>query len=102
MKKIIKAFLRKTRSKFSRSVESDMYVLSYPKSGRTWLRALIGKYLSLKHNIPENLILSTEIMTSKSNLPRVSFTHNGSARIDKTEYKKLSRDKQKYTIAHST
>ena len=89
--------MRKTRIKFSRSVESDTYVLSYPKSGRTWLRALIGKYLSLKYNISENLILSTEILTSKSNLPRVSFTHNGSAMIDKTKYKKLFRDKRKYT-----
>jgi len=97
MKKIIKALLRKTRSEFGRSVESDIYVLSYPKSGRTWLRALIGKYLSLKYNISENRILSTEIMTNKSGLPRVSFTHDGSALNDKRKYKNLSRDKQKYT-----
>ena len=89
--------MRKARSKFSRSVESDIYVLSYPKSGRTWLRALIGKYLSLKYNLPENRILSTEFMTSKSGLPRVKLSHDGSGMRKPKEYNKLSRDKQKYT-----
>lgn len=97
MKKPIKALLRKIRSKFSLSDEPDVYVVSYPKSGRTWLRVLIGKYLSLKYKLPEDIILSTETITSKSGLPRVSFTHDGSAMIQRTYYSELSHKRQKYT-----
>ena len=89
MNKLIKALLHIRRNRLSRSVESDIYVLSYPKSGRTWLRALIGKYLSRKHNLPEHRILSTEIVTKKSGLPRVSFDHDGSALRDHIQYNKL-------------
>jgi len=92
---IVKRLLRKTG--ISRSLEPDVYVISYPKSGRTWLRALIGKYLSLKYDLPEDSILSTKMITRESNLPKVSFTHDGSRMTDKTGFKNLSRDKQAYT-----
>jgi len=74
----------------------DIYVISYPKSGRTWLRLLIGRYLSLKYRLPENDIISTEVITKKSDLPIVSFTHDGSAMLDKKKYKELSYNKQVY------
>lgn len=93
MVRFFKKALHKIGSKFGLFDEPDIYVFSYPKSGRTWLRALIGKYLSLKYNLPENRILSTEFMTSKSGLPSVSFKHG----VIGMQYNKLSRDKQKYT-----
>ena len=73
-----------------------MYIISYPKSGRTWLRALIGKYLSLKYDLPEYSILSTKTITSESSLPKVSFTHDGAGMSDKAKLEKLSGDKQAY------
>ena len=91
---ILKKLLGKKGS--SSSLEPDVYVISYPKSGRTWLRALIGKYLSLKHDLPEDSILSTKIITSESSLPKVSFTHDGAGMSDKTKLKHLSHDKQVY------
>jgi len=33
-------------SKF-KSVEPDVYIVSYPKCGRTWLRIMLGKYIEL-------------------------------------------------------
>ncbi|MCH2125573.1 MAG: sulfotransferase domain-containing protein [Pirellulaceae bacterium] len=77
MKQAIRMLLRTLSGRPKTSAESDVYIVSYPKSGRTWLRALIGKYLSLKYEIPEDLILSTESITTKSGLPKVSFTHAG-------------------------
>jgi hypothetical protein len=93
----MKALLKKILSKFSSPVESNIYVISYPKSGRTWLRALMGKYLTLKYNLPENMIFSAKAIEHEIDLPRVLFTHDGSAMQQKTKYKKLSRNKQRYT-----
>jgi hypothetical protein len=35
----------------------DTYLLSYPKAGRTWLRALIGKVLVDRYGPPEAPII---------------------------------------------
>jgi len=94
MQNIIKRFFGKTGT--SRSFEPDVYVISYPKSGRTWLRALIGKYLSLKYDLPEDQILSTKMIACEDSLPKMSFTHDGSGMVDKTGFKDLPRDKQAY------
>lgn len=91
---ILKKLLKKKGS--SSSFEPDVYVISYPKSGRTWLRALIGKYLSSKYNLPEDRILSTKMVANKPYLPKVSFIHDGSAMVDKTRFSDLSCDKQVY------
>ena len=94
MKNIVKRLLEKTG--ISRTLKHDVYIISYPKSGRTWLRALIGKYLSLKYDLPEDSILSTKMITSESSLPKVSFTHDGAGMSDKAKLEKLSGDKQAY------
>jgi hypothetical protein len=91
---IVKKLLGKKAS--SSSFEPDVYVISYPKSGRTWLRALIGKYLSLKYNLPEDRILSSKMVANERHLPKVSFIHDGSAMVDKTRFNDLSSDKQAY------
>ena len=94
MKNIVKRLLEKTG--ISRTLKHDVYIISYPKSGRTWLRALIGKYLSLKYDLPEDSILSTKRITSESSLQKVTFTHDGSGMSDKAKLEKLSDDKQAY------
>jgi sulfotransferase family protein len=96
MKKVVKAWLRKVKGETEKPSRVDTYVISYPKSGRTWLRALIGKYLSLEHGIPEDAILSTGFVTSESGLPKVSFSHDESAMQDGLRYQDLSRDRSKY------
>jgi hypothetical protein len=96
MRKAVKALLRKVRGKAKRSAEADIYVISYPKSGRTWLRALIGKYLSSRYGIPDDDMLSTERMTSKSGLPRVSFSHDTSDMKNEVKYQDLLRDRAMY------
>ncbi len=48
-------------------------VLSFPKSGRTWLRAILGKYLELTHGI----VFTTEFdNVARDKLPKIKFTHN--------------------------
>lgn len=66
------------RGRGVRPPEPEIYFVSYPKSGRTWLRALLGKYLVLRHGLPEKDMLQTEWVTSAAGLPVSGFTHAGS------------------------
>ena len=85
-------------------MNDEVFIISYPKAGRTWLRALIGKYLSLKYNLPDKNLLETEKLTKKIKLPPVHFTHDGSEwvqdkplRLKKNiSYRHLPTDKLKY------
>ena len=48
-------------------------VLSFPKSGRTWIRAILGKYLELTHGV----VFTTEFDNlTMDKLPKIKFTHN--------------------------
>ena len=65
-------------------------VISYPKSGRTWLKALIGYYLEAKKSVATSTaprdnslsgvagIFDTERITEEAGLSETSFTHAGS------------------------
>lgn len=74
----------------------EIYIISYPKTGRTWLRALIGKSLSLLNDIPEKRILNTEYMSIASHLPRTVVTHDGSEMLARRHYRELNPDKGGY------
>ena len=76
--------------------QPKIYIISYPKAGRTWLRSLIGKSLSEKNNLPEDKILDTKYITVSSGLPKTSLTHDGSGMIERRKYSELPSDKQKY------
>jgi hypothetical protein len=75
---------------------ASTYVISYPKSGRTWLRGLIGKYLALKFKLPETEILATHRVIAHSQLPALTFSHDGTAMIGRKNYRQLSYNKSKY------
>jgi hypothetical protein len=55
-----------------------VYFVSYPKSGRTWLRAMVGKALCDRYGLPERLLLKTYLLTSKAGLRRTRWWHDGS------------------------
>lgn len=57
----------------------DVYLLSYPKAGRTWLRALIGKALVDHYGLPEAQLLDTPLLTRAAGLPVAAFDHDQSA-----------------------
>lgn len=57
--------------------ESDLVVVSFGKSGRTWLRVLLSRYYQLRYQIPSNLLLQDDNMHVKNSaVPRVFFTHD--------------------------
>jgi hypothetical protein len=57
----------------------NTYLLSYPKAGRTWLRALIGKVLVDRYGLPEAQLLDTLALTQAAGLPAAAFDHDQSA-----------------------
>ncbi len=76
---------------------ADTLIVSYPKSGRTWLRVLLGKYLALKYGVPEADMLKTRKITKKCGLAPVDFTHDGSAMLEGTPASRMNKCRRKYS-----
>ena len=82
----LKLFLRglgdpgKLTSRFGtylRSRTAEGFIVSYPKTGRTWLRVMLGKAISQKYGLDESMILDTFRMTKRAGLSPSVFSHGG-------------------------
>jgi hypothetical protein len=73
----------------------DVYYLSYPKAGRTWLRVMLGKALCLRYGQPDELILRTHRLTAAAGVRSGRFSHED-AIFDGTPYHALSADKSAF------
>jgi len=58
--------------KISQYRQADVLVLSVGKSGRTWLRVLLNKYLSLHFNVPFGI---GDLHADKAAIPSIKFDH---------------------------
>jgi hypothetical protein len=57
--------------------QSDIVIVSFGKSGRTWLRVLLSRYFQLHYNVKSNRLLAHDNMHSLNRaIPRVFFTHD--------------------------
>ena len=56
--------------------DTELYLVSYPCSGRTWLRVLIGKTLCDHFSIDEKLMLDTPTLTQRVGIPKSTYTHD--------------------------
>ena len=61
-------------------MENNIYILSYPKAGRTWLKLILMNYFITKYKLilkKEEHILNTHIIAKMNkNIPDISFTHD--------------------------
>jgi len=56
---------------------ADVVVVSYGKSGRTWLRVLLSRYYQLAYGLPERSLLNFDNLHRKNRaIPRIFFTHD--------------------------
>jgi hypothetical protein len=55
---------------------ADYAVVSFGKSGRTWLRVMISRIYQRRHGLSEELIEYSNYHRANSALPRVLFTHD--------------------------
>lgn len=87
---------------FIRTIENvpkpvaDTYILSYPKVGRTWLRALVGRALVERHRLPVERLLDTEHLVAALGLPVLAFDHDGSGMMGNRTWRDLAPDKSDY------
>jgi hypothetical protein len=77
--------------------KTDAYIISFPKSGRTWLRILIGKTLCEKFNLPDDIMLNTYKVTATAGIFRTQITHDSSSEKAGYKYNELRIDKKKYS-----
>ncbi len=57
--------------------ERDAFVVSFPKSGRTWHRVMLGAYLALRHGLDLRDAIEPAELAAGLGLPRVGYEHNG-------------------------
>ena len=73
---------------------TDIFVLSFPKCGRTWLRLMIGKAIATRFDVQSKNILNLrQFHKINPNIPSIVVTHDEGLASDPWE---LSRSKSKY------
>ncbi len=55
------------------------YGISHPKSGRTWLRAMVGRVLCGRTGLSETELLNTRVLTAAAGLPVLKWHHGGAS-----------------------
>lgn len=76
----------------------DKYLISFPKSGRTWVRMLIGYYLNNFYNLDlplANLSITQRLYKYHANIPRISVSHYGNPHLIHIDDIKLDKEKFK-------
>jgi hypothetical protein len=86
------SILTSIRARLIPPPKPDAYVVSYPKSGRTWLRALIGKYFADQNRLPQQSMFNTKFLKLDTGVPfsRLCFTHAGSEMKREVSYQNFS------------
>ncbi|MGB0619434.1 MAG: sulfotransferase domain-containing protein [Myxococcota bacterium] len=65
------------REETRRLDRADVAVVSFGKSGRTWLRVMISRYYQLMYGIPESVLLGFENYHRRNpEIPKIFFTHD--------------------------
>ena len=61
--------------------ESDFAVVSYAKSGRTWLNVILSKYFQLRYDLPDYLLIRHGNLHRRNpSIPTILFTHDSYTR----------------------
>lgn len=65
------------RDEARRLARADVAVVSFGKSGRTWLRVMMSRYYQLVFGIPERILLGFDNYHKRdAAIPRIFFTHD--------------------------
>jgi hypothetical protein len=94
----LKTYLRTRRRVILRLREAGIrsFIVSYPKSGRTWLRLMLGKSLCDHYGLPEQDMLDLKTLSRAAGLEPAQFSHDGSAATLAIPASQLPRDKRAY------
>jgi alcohol sulfotransferase len=76
-------FESKYQIEFKRDrARAQLFVLSFPKSGRTWHRLLLGSYLAARCKKPSSEAFNLETLCKTAGAKSVIYSHNGANFID--------------------
>jgi len=65
------------REEFRRLQQSDCVIVSFGKSGRTWLRVMLSRFYQVKYNLSQRSFLGFDNFHRKNPaIPKVFFTHD--------------------------
>jgi len=95
IKRAMKVLLKKRRER-NRSAAAEVVIISFPKSGRTWLRTLIGAALCKRYGLPEERLLETEWLSAQAGILATTLSHDGTSNIEAVHVDRLPRDKGFY------
>lgn len=57
--------------------KADLVVVSFGKSGRTWLRVMMSRFYQLRHGLSERSLIGFDNLNKKNPaIPKVHFTHD--------------------------
>jgi len=76
--------------------KTPVYIISFPKTGRTWLRSLIGRYIVQKNGLNDEYIMDTPNLTMTSGLNPTLFTHDRSS-VFGVPYYQMKKDRSGYS-----
>ena len=75
----------------------DSYVVSWPKTGRTWLRILLGKAIALHNNADTDNVLDTFSLSRPAACDTTMFSHGGRFHLfDPTHFEQLRFASQRF------
>mgnify|MGYP005841577219 CR=1 FL=1 len=65
------------REQYDRLQKADAVIVSYGKSGRTWLRVMLSRLYQQVHGLPEDILVGFDnFHNMDSRIPRLFFTHD--------------------------
>ena len=65
------------REEFRRLGQADVVVVSFGKSGRTWLRVLLSRFFQVRYGLKDSSLLGFDNLHRRdARIPRVFFTHD--------------------------
>ena len=71
---------RRGREQARRLARCDAVIVSYGKSGRTWLRVMLSRYLQLQYALPETELLSFDnYRRLNPQAPCIELTHDNTS-----------------------
>jgi hypothetical protein len=79
-----------------REPEPEVLVVSYPKCGRTWLRALVGRSLCRQFGLPEAGLFKTLRLSRAAGLLPTQFVHDGAGGFAGIPWDEQERDKSRF------
>lgn len=72
--------------------QADLVVVSFGKSGRTWLRVMLSRFFQIRFGLPQSVLISFDNLQRRDrSLPRILFTHDNYIR-DYTGNRDSKRD----------